>query len=282
MKIIFLSLFSIISILTYGQVKIPDFIICSPVLFETEGNQGSGVFLSDSNNVFFVTARHNLYSEDFNFLYKTAKFIFYPHDIVSEEPAVIHFNLINAYNTDLIKYDVNHDVAVINIGNILIGDSLLLVQYNENVIKNKSTYVNIIYLTETQSYSEIIIGADIYMFGYPSSIGLKRQPQFDYYRPLLRQGIVAGKYDKNKSIIIDSPSYFGNSGGPVFALEEKTPFNKYFLLIGIVTEYIPYIDTWVNKNTLIENIQTTNSGYSIITSIEYALNLMNLFSKKMN
>jgi Trypsin-like peptidase domain len=281
MKILLLSIFNMLAIIAYGQLRIPEQALCYPVLFETESNIGSGVFLADSANVFFVTARHNLFSGEFEFLHKIGKFIFYPHDVVNDEQAEIEIDLTTAYEEKYIKYDKSQDIAVILIAHISKIDSLDFIDYYKSIKKNRKTNVNIIYKDNTSTYSETSIGSDIYMFGYPSSIGSKKHPQFDYSRPLLRKGIIAGKYAKNKTIIIDSPSYFGNSGGPVFSIEKETN-GLYLSLIGIVSEYIPYIDRWVNKNTEIENIQTSNSGYSIVISIEYALKLIKSFNIESN
>lgn len=268
-KIIFFLLI-LTTLPVYSQERLPETVLCSPVFFETDINKGSGVFVADSNNVFFVSARHNLFTTDFVFRPRYGKFIFYPHNIVTDEQAVIEINLENAYNQNFISYDKDHDIAVILIGKVKKNDSSTMIAYYDFIKKNKSTFINIIFEQYIENYSKTSIGSDIFLFGYPSSIGLQKNPQFDYNRPLLRKGIIAGKYENNKSIIIDSPTYFGNSGGPVFI--EKS--SGEIFLIGIVSEYVPYIDRWENKKSGLENIQITNTGYSIVTSIEYALNLM--------
>jgi hypothetical protein len=37
-----------------------------------------------------------------------------------------------------------------------------------------------------KKFDEILLGNDVYVFGYPSSIGLRKQPQIDYQKPLIR------------------------------------------------------------------------------------------------
>ena len=268
------------------ETKIPEEILCSPVLLLTDIGQGSGVFITDSLNQYFVTARHNLFSQEFidrnskidtiyKFLPKSGQFIFYPHNIVKDEQSIITIDLKGTFNENFIKFDRNQDIAVILIGrNHFANDTLLLTEYTKFIQKNKSTYVHAIQTNIVRKYSEINIGADIYLFGYPGSIGLQQKPQFDYLRPLLRKGIIAGKFEKNKTIIIDSPSYFGNSGGPVFEII-KNSNGEFVAIFGLITEYIPYIEQWENKNNGAINIQTMNSGYSIVTPIDYALQLIN-------
>jgi hypothetical protein len=273
----------------FGQeTKIPEAVLCTPVLLLTDIGQGSGVFMSDSVNQYFITARHNLFSQEvintnsktdtvYKFLPKSGQFIFYPHNVIQDEQCVISIDLKGTFNENLIKFDRSQDIAVVLIGrNHFANDSMMLTEYTRFIQKNKGSYVHSIQTNMVRKYSEINIGADIYLFGYPGSIGLQQKPQFDYLRPLLRKGIIAGKFERNKTIIIDSPSYFGNSGGPVFEII-KDNTGEYVAIFGLITEYIPYIEQWENKNNGAINVQTMNSGYSIVTPIEYALQIINKF-----
>jgi hypothetical protein len=63
----------------------------------------------------------------------------------------------------------------------------------------------------------------------------------------------------------------GNSGGPVYSLFIND--NNLFL-IGIVSAFIPLEEYWYNDKYPIRNIQISNSGYSVIIPIEFALNLI--------
>lgn len=280
------ALFCIVILFVSGQEeKLPESLLCSSVLLETDVSQGSGIFLRDSKLVYFITARHNLFSMELknnkiDTLYllksKKGKFIFYPHNIVTDDQAIINIDLLGSYDDGLIKFDKNQDIAIIFIGSITSNDTITNVTYTKHIAKNKSTWLHLWSTNATREYAITNIGAETYLFGYPGSIGLKKSPQFDYERPLLRKGIIAGKYEKRKTIILDSPVYFGNSGGPVFELY-KIKFTTYISLIGITTQYIPYIEEWKNNNNGAVNTQTMNSGYSIVTSIEYALELMKEF-----
>jgi hypothetical protein len=55
---------------------------------------------------------------------------------------------------------------------------------------------------------------------------------------VLRKRLVAGYDAQRHSIIIDGPAYRGNSGGPVFQIEQEGAPTTY-ALIGVVTEFIP-------------------------------------------
>jgi hypothetical protein len=117
--------------------------------------------------------------------------------------------------------------------------------------------------------NEVLVGNDAYLFGYPSSLALGPVPQIDPRRPLLRKGIVAGINDATHSIILDCPSYFGNSGGPVIEADQVTLVLRHFRIIGVVDQYVPYSD---GGKTFFIN---ANSGYSVIIPMDFVLELVN-------
>ena len=106
--------------------------------------------------------------------------------------------------------------------------------------------------------------------GYPSSIGLKQTPQIDYNKPLLRNGIVAGKNKDRKIIILDAEVYPGNSGGPVIQVTRESLADISYSVIGLVSEFVPFAHKTVSRKDSILN----NSGYSIVTPIDPVLELM--------
>lgn len=123
-------------------------------------------------------------------------------------------------------------------------------------------------VSSIKRFNEVLVSNDIYVFGYPSSIGLKETPQFDYKRPLLRRGTIAGKYEDKKTIILDCAVYYGNSGGPVIEIDEVSPFARQFKLIGVISEFIPFAETWVNVTQKYKYATVSNSGYSVATSTD--------------
>jgi hypothetical protein len=120
-----------------------------------------------------------------------------------------------------------------------------------------------------RTFDQILTGNDVMIFGYPSSIGLQDSPQIDYLRPLLRKGIVAGTNPSKPSIILDCPSYFGNSGGPVLEIDRQALGAK-FAIIGVVIEYIPFNETAGSQT--VEFL--TNSGYSVAAPMDFVLELV--------
>jgi hypothetical protein len=99
-------------------------------------------------------------------------------------------------------------------------------------------------------FDDVLVSNRVLIFGYPSSIGLrhggppgqratmdtiKDLAQLDYARPLLRSGIVAGKNQARRTLVIDCPSYWGNSGGPVLEIEQADALTWNFRVMGVVT-----------------------------------------------
>ena len=117
------------------------------------------------------------------------------------------------------------------------------------------------------------MGNDVYVLGYPSSIGIQQQPQIEYNSPLLRKGIVAGMNETNKTIVLDCLTFFGNSGGPVVQTVHEGLTTK-FDVIGVVSQYIPFTETWVNMTLNYSNMQVHNSGYSIAEPMDSVLELI--------
>ncbi len=184
----------------------------------------------------------------------------------------------SAYNSGMLKYQLDSDVGVIRIGDIQkINDSLNLTTYYSFAIRDRSSRIEPIPTSIIEKYENVQIGDDVFVLGYPTSIGLQRSPQFDPERPLLRKGAIAGKNVAKKTIIIDCPVYYGNSGGPVI-VQYSESFSTYYKLIGVVSEFVPYEEDWVNTKNGLTNISITNSGYSVVVPIESILYLFN--SKK--
>src|SRR5690606_18808210 len=113
-------------------------------------------------------------------------------------------------------YNQHDDVVLIPIGVIVNGKQYEFPDAEPlGLSKGFVSSWNALIINVLAPYNNIRIGTDVLIVGYPSSIGLLNKPQYDYYKPLLRKGIVAGVYPHQRTFIIDSPVFGGNSGGPV-------------------------------------------------------------------
>ena len=264
--------------------QLPDILLTSPVFIEHKNGTGTGFLISDSTNLYFVTARHIFMDptkKKSNILsVKEAKLTLYAEDPVTGEKTVYKINLEAALSSGLIMASPKEDVLIIKIAELegAEGDKVAVKYYKKVVQKlTKSVFLNFIPISVLEKYEDVNVGDEIFLLGYPASIGLKMSPQFDYSRPLLRRGIIAGKYDPRKSLILDCPTYPGNSGGPVIVKIVKIVKNitiTEYKLVGVVVEFIPYKEQWVNTRSMVVNIDIFNSGYSVAVSASRILELL--------
>jgi hypothetical protein len=141
-------------------------------------------------------------------------------------------------------------------------------------------------LAALRRFDDVLVSNEVFVFGYPTSIGLLPAPQFDLMRPLLRKGIIAGLNVQNRSLVLDCPVYPGNSGGPVLEEDEEGLGERHFVVIGIVAEFVPFISQWRATTTSTTNappssssaayngLTVLNSGYSIATPIDFVLEIL--------
>lgn len=281
---ILLIMLTFLTLNSYSQ-HLPDYILRTPVFVELDnGGSGSGFYVQDSLHTYFVTARHVIIEKilitkktkkDSIFLTSRKIYCFsYPKDPNIGERRKLSIDLVEALNKGFLKYEKNNDISIIQISNnSKANDSLSLIQYYPFIEKDKSSHIEAIPVEAFIKYDEVNAGDDVYVFGYPTSIGIQESPQFDYQRPLLRKGVIAGKYERQKTIIIDCPSYYGNSGGPVI-VKYLSGDGIFYRLIGIISEFIPYKEDWINSKNGLINTNVANSGYSVVTPIGSILQLM--------
>ena len=279
-SLITISLISVSGV--YASSAIPEVNISMPVLVKLEnGDEASGFYLRDETKAYFVTARHVLFSSatpsTSTLRASTGHFISYSGRPDLSEKVDMIFNLRALLDAGLIKCHSNYDVCIAYFGDVkALGDNKFNISSPTNLVQrlDNGTYgIVSTGTTDVRKFNDVKIGNESYIFGYPSSIGIKQMPQIDYERPLLRKGIIAGKNVAQKTIILDSPVYFGNSGGPVLQVDREA-FSASYLLIGIVSEYIPFVEEVENKTMKYTNVTVSNSGYSVVIPIDFVLELL--------
>jgi hypothetical protein len=95
-----------------------------------------------------------------------------------------------------------------------------------------------------------------------------------YERPVLRKGIVAGLNFSQRSIVLDCPSFPGNSGSPVLEAKEEGIGSRKFRIIGVISEFVPSEEIGTNTRYNYSNSTILNSGYSVATPIDSVLELL--------
>lgn len=274
-------------ILSQEGRSIPSNNLSYPVLiaFLDSGSSGTAFYIRNDKHLYLVTAKHVLFkNSQCELRGKTAICLSYPEDINEVDPIKISVDVNSLNSQGLIKYHQIHDVVIVQIGNIeKKSGELFSVNFNKGVgrliAKNDTSNIVSADVNGTKAFADVLISNDIFIFGYPTSIGIPDEPQYEIFRPLLRKGIIAGKNLKSETIIIDCPVYYGNSGGPVIEVDNVSLIEKKYLLIGVVSQFIPYTETWENKTNKTTRLDVANSGYSVVTPIDKVLELITQFEK---
>jgi hypothetical protein len=244
--------------------NIPDKLLATASLISADSSSGSGIPYATEKGVYLVTAKHVIFDKN--------------DRLYSDEIEVVNLSTelsdktVFRFRIDLTKARIHshpkNDICIIRtgkkIGNeqedikIEIGDGVEILERSVNT-------PGIAFFKDTLGINEVLVSNNIFVLGYPTSIGLKHIPQFDYNAPLLRKGVIAGINKSENTIILDCATYGGNSGGPV--IQESWDGNKkVFNLIGVVSQYIPYVQKWYNRRDGLENKEYLNSGYSVATA----------------
>lgn len=214
--------------------------------------------LATSNHLFLVTARHVLLTPDNKGLRSTTASIdWYTTVGTNGNKGHWDIDLGFLYQNGQIRIHPNHDVAVIRLA--IYQNDELVTTHPPITFTND---VNVVAAHEGDlcDYTNVDIGDDAYVFGYPGAIGIPNIRQIDYSRPLLCKGAIAGKNDEAGTIILNAEINHGNSGGPAIEKDEVNIGQRNFLIIGVVTQYIPVVDTGVYGTFIL----TANSGYAVV------------------
>jgi len=261
---------------------IPDDNLAYPVLIRLDnGSTGSGFFLSNNKNIFLVTAAHVLFGEKSGgIIAKKATLLSYSKDPKETERNIIQLDLLNLLAANKIRKHSTEDVAIVLIGDVTDNnkpDSFeIKILSGATVLEKSPSGILCVNIKSIKQFKDVLTANTIYLFGHPTSIGIKEIPQIDPLRPLLRFGIIAGTNPSNKTIILDCPSYPGNSGGPVLEVEEDSIINRHFSIIGVVSQFVPFEETWLNETHKYKNFTISNSGYAVAVSMDPVLELTNL------
>lgn len=257
-----------------GVRALPDDNLGYPVLISIGNSQGSGFYINTDDATYLVTATHVLYTvptvanvprQLYNPVFQLLSYSRDPTDL-TPNIAVVDTNVLAAAN---IMRHAQVDVTVVRLFTRRAPDMIVPVAGVAVVQTSRGGILGSTRDTIAR-LNEVLVGNDVYLFGYPSSLALGQVAQINPRRPLLRKGIVAGINNDTNSIILDCPAYPGNSGGPVIEADQVDVLRRHFRIIGVVDQYVPYAD---GGRTFTIN---ANSGYSVIIPMDFVLGLINV------
>lgn len=259
-----------------AQRAIPDDNLGYPVLITLPGvGTGSGFYINAAKFTYLVTAKHVLFNIQNNQLLG-------PHVELLSYSKDPNDNTSNSFSVDLaalnlvgnVKTSQTADVVVVRLfSQITEGGKVLVSPLTGVTVGNwaKDGIVGV-GLATIATFDKVLTGNEIILFGYPSSLALAQLGQLDPNRPLLRKGIVAGTNPAKRSIVLDCPSYFGNSGGPVMELIPRGLGGFDLRVIGVVDQFVPFVQAGGSQTFAIQF--NSNSGYSIATPMDFVLELI--------
>jgi hypothetical protein len=241
-----------------------------PVLIELGGGSGSGIILALDDFIILLTAKHVIFNPNSGKLNSAETVIFhYPHQPEITKARKLKIDLDGLNNNKFILQHTSLDIAVILLGVIKQDSSEIpFAYYLPELVKSEEGLSRLVILDQSSvlKFNEVKLGTEILIYGFPKGLGIQGQKEFDSYKPILRRGIVAGKNFDSKTFILDCPVYPGNSGGPIIIFNPADPGQS--KIIGIVTQFIPYLEPQLNKSKKLKNYNLSNSGLSIGISIE--------------
>jgi hypothetical protein len=272
--VLFISLALVATDALPADRAIPDDNLAYPVSIVLEGDGGgSGFFLNTASATYLVTAKHVLLTGDPPKLRaNAATLLSYGRDPHDSGKNTFVLDLSALMTAGAIKWHASRDVVVVKIVTIQEQGSVQLLAGVTALAKAASGALGVL-ITNLEPLSEVLVANEVYVFGYPRSLGLAELPQLDPDRPLLRKGIIAGINPAQQSIVIDCAAYPGNSGGPVLEMRDLG-FERHFRIIGLVSEFVPFVETWTESMHAWKNRNVSNSGYSIVVPVDFILQLI--------
>lgn len=220
---------------------------------------GTGFFFADSTNVYLVTAKHVLFKND-SLKTSICSVEYYQSQVDRSLASNMKIYLKELQLKKKIYLNKTDDIVIVEIGKITYENGHVYSNYsNEVKLIGKSSVVKGYTNYNTLTRDSVDIGSDVFLVGYPISVTGGNQ-FYEFNRPLLRKGVVAGKDVVKGRIVIDCFANHGNSGGPALSVKKINVFITDYKLIGIVTE--------------IAEINGANTGYSIVEPIDKILQLI--------
>jgi hypothetical protein len=270
---------------------LPDAMHALPVLIQIPlpggTNYGTGIYLSESNKIFLVTAAHCLFnqtntSELINSNAILSSFAGPPNPTAK---VIYGIDLKRIQQLGQIKQHPDHDVAVIYIGFSGERDTngfarTFFYDYVRQLCDNNLRLTLVAVNDSCVVFTNIPDGSETYVLGYPvellnNPVSLKLN-QVDFDSPLIRKGIISQRNQKTTKLILDSGVYGGNSGGPVMIVGNPSSGVTTYKVGGLITQFVA-VETRVAPQLGVTNSVLANSGYGVAEPIDYAIELMRQF-----
>ncbi|MEM1294376.1 MAG: trypsin-like peptidase domain-containing protein [Verrucomicrobiota bacterium] len=256
--------------------ELPTETVAYPVMIHLEGDkgQGSGFFLLHEDSVFLVTARHVLLDDRGEFWSNSLSLFGFGMEgnAATSSRLAVDLKALDAMGELHVHED--WDAAILRVATAGGIEQQRPVVYLPPVTVQEGGRLTVVNWKNLTRLEGLQFAARVYVGGFPNSVGLPDGSQLDQRFPLLREGIIAGIHPGNSNIILDCRVDGGNSGGPVIWRTEDQNGDPLFSVMGLVSQYVPVAEQWVDSRTQSTNLDIANSGYSVVTPMDAVIELL--------
>lgn len=255
-------------VVSQGKIRggVPANNLCYPVLIRAvSGATGSGFFLESGRSIYLITARHVISQE--NEIGELTVYAQAPNHGFPDQ-LKLSLDLRRIREDGRVLVHPERDVVAIKIGRMDGTGGLAPLVYHEGVTLSREGTLTAVGEMNTLSFSDIGVTNQVYVMGYPVSVGIESAKQLDYRTPLVRAGIVAGKNQTDGSVILDCQVDGGNSGGPVIQVSMDENGIRHYHVIGMVSEFVPSAEEWVSQTRGQVSVNISNSGYAVVEPMD--------------
>jgi hypothetical protein len=268
MRLLFISL-AFVATSAFGQSHFENDTHCQPALVVQESGDGAGTgfFVRDSISWYLVTAKHLvLDAKSGKLLAEKYNVLAWSQDLSRDERSNVSLRIKTALDSGKVFYNTKDDVVAIELGKVKNGKEYSFNSYASLVSGSKAGIIKPVAIGVGEEFKNIHLGDAVLLFGYPTALGLKPMPQFDYDKPMVRSGIIGGKFEERHNLVIDCPVFAGNCGSPVLRKADGK-----MKLVGILVSNIPSFDPNLEANggkRTEESIYQNNSGYGLVVPMD--------------
>jgi len=237
-----------------------------PVHIEVGKTFGSGFYLNTPGHTWLITAKHVLFKVNGDLINASAKLTSFTQKFANRLTADL--DLVDLQAAGHLVSHALADVAAVKLGDK--ADGRLTTHPGVTVQAAPGIGMTGLGYDNVTSIDHVGIANDVYLFGYPLTIGVG---QIEPLKPLLRKGCIAGVNSLNRTIIVDAPVYQGNSGGLVVEVASN-PFLVTVRGIGVVSQFCPFVEQMQSLQFGTVNTSIENSGYAVIEPIDKVFDMI--------
>tara|TARA_R110002096_G_scaffold42144_18_gene113794 strand:- start:1570 stop:2475 length:906 start_codon:yes stop_codon:yes gene_type:complete len=259
-----------------SNAGLPTETVAYPVLVQMDfdGGQGSGFFVLHSDSVYLVTARHVVLNREGKFWSPSMRLSAFGLQERGVQPSKLTIDLQALSKAGECRFHETWDAAILRIGIANGNEKQRPITYLPSVTLREGGRLTVVDWKNLTRLEGLRFGARVYVSGFPNSVGLPDGSQLDQRFPLLREGIIAGIHPEYSNVILDCRVDGGNSGGPVIWRTEDESGNELYSVMGLVSQYVPVAQNWIDSQNRSVNQDVANSGYSVVTPMDAVIELL--------